>query len=68
MISLKYISHYAIGEIKSTQDKGSALHLFRLGDVMLRIIRSKSRPLLHVMRCWSVVAPHFVEVKKMFRY
>ncbi|KAM3932302.1 brefeldin A-inhibited guanine nucleotide-exchange protein 3 isoform 3-T3 [Leptodactylus fuscus] len=49
------------GEIKSTQDKRSALHLFRLGDVMLRIIRSKSRPLLHIMRCWSIVAPHFVE-------
>ncbi|CAJ0926836.1 unnamed protein product [Ranitomeya imitator] len=49
------------GEIKSTQDKISALHLFRLGDVMLRIIRSKSRPLLHIMRCWSIVAPHFVE-------
>ncbi|XP_053316999.1 brefeldin A-inhibited guanine nucleotide-exchange protein 3 [Spea bombifrons] len=49
------------GEIKSTQDRRSALHLFRLGDVMLRIMRSKSRPLLHVMRCWSLVAPHFVE-------
>uniref|UniRef100_A0A8C5QIY3 ARFGEF family member 3 n=1 Tax=Leptobrachium leishanense TaxID=445787 RepID=A0A8C5QIY3_9ANUR len=49
------------GEIKSTLDRRSALHLFRLGDVMLRIIRSKSRPLLHVMRCWSLVAPHFVE-------
>ncbi|KAM4772621.1 brefeldin A-inhibited guanine nucleotide-exchange protein 3 [Rhinophrynus dorsalis] len=49
------------GEIKSTQDRRSALHLFRLGDVMLRIVRSKSRPLLHIMRCWSLVAPHFVE-------
>ncbi|KAM4694675.1 LOW QUALITY PROTEIN: brefeldin A-inhibited guanine nucleotide-exchange protein 3 [Discoglossus pictus] len=49
------------GEIKSTQDRRSALHLFRLGDVMLRIIHSKTRPLLHIMRCWSLVAPHFVE-------
>ncbi|XP_069090434.1 brefeldin A-inhibited guanine nucleotide-exchange protein 3 isoform X2 [Pleurodeles waltl] len=49
------------GEIKSTQDRRSALHLFRLGDVMIRIVRSKSRPLLHFMRCWSVVAPHLVE-------
>ncbi|XP_029452334.1 brefeldin A-inhibited guanine nucleotide-exchange protein 3 isoform X1 [Rhinatrema bivittatum] len=49
------------GEIKSTQDRRSALHLFRLGDVMLRIVRSKGRPLLHVMRCWSLVAPHLVE-------
>ena len=29
---------------------------------MLRIVRSKSRPLLHVMRCGSLVAPHLVEV------
>uniref|UniRef100_A0A7M4DZB6 ARFGEF family member 3 n=1 Tax=Crocodylus porosus TaxID=8502 RepID=A0A7M4DZB6_CROPO len=49
------------GEIKSTQDRRSALHLFRLGDTMLRIVRSKSRPLLHFMRCWSIVAPHLVE-------
>ncbi|XP_073929736.1 brefeldin A-inhibited guanine nucleotide-exchange protein 3 isoform X1 [Castor canadensis] len=49
------------GEVKSTQDRKSALHLFRLGDAMLRIVRSKTRPLLHVMRCWSLVAPHLVE-------
>ncbi|KAK2505010.1 hypothetical protein MC885_004479, partial [Smutsia gigantea] len=49
------------GEVKSTQDRKSALHLFRLGDAMLRIVRSKSRPLLHVMRCWGLVAPHLVE-------
>lgn len=36
--------------------------MFRLGDAMLRIVRSKSRPLLHLMRCWSLVAPHLVEV------
>lgn len=51
-----------VGEVKSTQDRKSALHLFRLGDAMLRIVRSKARPLLHVMRCWSLVAPHLVEV------
>ncbi|KAI5611558.1 brefeldin A-inhibited guanine nucleotide-exchange protein 3 isoform X1, partial [Silurus asotus] len=49
------------GEAKSTQDKRSALHLFRLGEAMLHIVRSKSRPLLHMMRAWSVVAPHLVE-------
>ncbi|XP_058163529.1 brefeldin A-inhibited guanine nucleotide-exchange protein 3 [Dasypus novemcinctus] len=49
------------GEVKSTHDRKSALHLFRLGDAMLRIVRSKARPLLHVMRCWSLVAPHLVE-------
>uniref|UniRef100_A0A8C2HGT5 ARFGEF family member 3 n=1 Tax=Cyprinus carpio TaxID=7962 RepID=A0A8C2HGT5_CYPCA len=49
------------GEAKSTQDKRSALHLFRLGEAMLRIVKNKSRPLLHMMRAWSVVAPHLVE-------
>ncbi|KAL0983828.1 hypothetical protein UPYG_G00133300 [Umbra pygmaea] len=49
------------GEAKSTMDKRSALHLFRLGEAMLRIVRNKSRPLLHMMRAWSVVAPHLVE-------
>lgn len=52
----------SVGEVKSTQDRKCALHLFRLGDAMLRIVRSKARPLLHVMRCWSLVAPHLVEV------
>lgn len=52
------------GEAKSTQDKRSALHLFRLGEAMLRIVKNKSRPLLHMMRAWSVVAPHLVEVWK----
>ncbi|KAJ0004829.1 hypothetical protein NQD34_011043 [Periophthalmus magnuspinnatus] len=47
------------GEAKSTQDR--ALHLFRLGESMLRIVRNKRRPLLHMMRAWSVVAPHLVE-------
>uniref|UniRef100_A0A3B5A9U8 ARFGEF family member 3 n=1 Tax=Stegastes partitus TaxID=144197 RepID=A0A3B5A9U8_9TELE len=49
------------GEAKSTSDRRSALHLFRLGEAMLRIVRNKSRPLLHMMRAWSVVAPHLVE-------
>ncbi|XP_072533637.1 brefeldin A-inhibited guanine nucleotide-exchange protein 3 isoform X3 [Salminus brasiliensis] len=49
------------GEAKSTQEKRSALHLFRLGEAMLHIVRNKSRPLLHMMRAWSVVAPHLVE-------
>ncbi|ETE63442.1 Brefeldin A-inhibited guanine nucleotide-exchange protein 3, partial [Ophiophagus hannah] len=50
------------GEIKSTQERRSALHLFRLGGAMLRIVRSRKRPLLHLMRCWHLVAPHLVEV------
>uniref|UniRef100_A0A8C7UI88 ARFGEF family member 3 n=1 Tax=Oncorhynchus mykiss TaxID=8022 RepID=A0A8C7UI88_ONCMY len=49
------------GEAKSTMDRRSALHLFRLGEAMLRIVRNKTRPLLHMMRAWSIVAPHLVE-------
>ncbi|XP_048345704.1 brefeldin A-inhibited guanine nucleotide-exchange protein 3 isoform X2 [Sphaerodactylus townsendi] len=49
------------GVVKSIQEKRGALHLFRLGGAMLRIVRSKSRPLLHLMRCWNLVAPHLVE-------
>lgn len=52
----------SVGEAKSTLDRRSALHLFRLGEAMLRIVRNKNRPLLHMMRAWSVVAPHLVEV------
>ncbi|XP_032881861.1 brefeldin A-inhibited guanine nucleotide-exchange protein 3 isoform X2 [Amblyraja radiata] len=49
------------GEARSTLERRSALHLFRLGDVMLRIVRSRSRPLLHLMKTWSVVGPHLAE-------
>ncbi|XP_051935629.1 brefeldin A-inhibited guanine nucleotide-exchange protein 3 isoform X2 [Hippocampus zosterae] len=49
------------GEAKSTLELPSSLHLFRLGEAMLRIVRNDSRPLLHKMRAWSVVAPHLVE-------
>uniref|UniRef100_A0A1A8S0P6 KIAA1244 n=1 Tax=Nothobranchius rachovii TaxID=451742 RepID=A0A1A8S0P6_9TELE len=49
------------GEAKSTLDRRCALHLFRLGEAMLRVVRNKNRPLLHMMRSWSVVAPHLVE-------
>uniref|UniRef100_A0A3P9MCI2 ARFGEF family member 3 n=1 Tax=Oryzias latipes TaxID=8090 RepID=A0A3P9MCI2_ORYLA len=51
----------AMPEAKSTLDRRSTLHLFRLGEAMLRIVRNKNRPLLHMMRAWSVVAPHLVE-------
>ncbi|XP_047191046.1 brefeldin A-inhibited guanine nucleotide-exchange protein 3 [Scophthalmus maximus] len=48
------------GEAKSTLEHRSLL-LCRLGEAMLRIARNKNRPLLHMMRAWSVVAPHLVE-------
>lgn len=37
------------------------LLLNRLSEVMLRCARG-GRPLVHIMKAWSVVAPHFVEV------
>ncbi|XP_068183588.1 brefeldin A-inhibited guanine nucleotide-exchange protein 3 [Antennarius striatus] len=49
------------GGARSTLERRSALHLFRLGEAMLRIVRNRERPLLHMMRAWSVVAPHLVE-------
>lgn len=37
------------------------LLLNRLSEVMLRCARG-GRPLVHIMKAWSIVAPHFVEV------
>jgi len=39
----------------------TSLLLYRLGDVMARSIAT-DRPRLHLMRVWSVVSSHFVEV------
>jgi brefeldin A-inhibited guanine nucleotide-exchange protein 3 len=41
------------------------LLLHRVGDVMLKTVRS-GRPLIHVMRAWSVVGPHLMEVTQPF--
>ncbi|XP_033635429.1 brefeldin A-inhibited guanine nucleotide-exchange protein 3-like isoform X2 [Asterias rubens] len=49
---------------KSLNTSGQAstsLLLFRMGDVILKCARHPSRPLLHLMQAWSVVAPHFIE-------
>lgn len=40
----------------------TTLHLYRLADVILRSARNTNRPLLHLMRAWTVISPHFVEV------
>lgn len=61
-LRLVFFAVWSIGEAKSTLEHRSALHLFRLGEAMLRIVRNRNRPLLHKMRAWSVVAPHLVEV------
>lgn len=45
-----------------TPSHSTTLHLYRLADVILRSARNSSRPLLHLMRAWAVISPHFVEV------
>lgn len=39
----------------------NALHLYRLQDVMMRLLHS-GRPLLHLLRAWTVVSPYLAEV------
>eukprot|EP00057_Strongylocentrotus_purpuratus_P014165 XP_011668639.1 PREDICTED: brefeldin A-inhibited guanine nucleotide-exchange protein 3 [Strongylocentrotus purpuratus] len=39
----------------------TSLLLFRLGDVILKCVRHPSRPVIHMMKAWSVVAPHLIE-------
>ncbi|XP_064617857.1 brefeldin A-inhibited guanine nucleotide-exchange protein 3-like [Liolophura sinensis] len=38
----------------------NALHLYRLQDVMMRLLHS-GRPLLHLLRAWTVVSPYLAE-------
>lgn len=42
-------------------DSDASLLLVRVGQVMLKTVRS-GRPLIHVMRVWSIVGPHLMEV------
>ncbi|XP_064629621.1 brefeldin A-inhibited guanine nucleotide-exchange protein 3-like isoform X3 [Lineus longissimus] len=59
---------YSLGRPNLEREEGAAgsnlptnvLHLYRLGDVMLKCIKS-GRPLMHIMRIWTTVSPHFVE-------
>ena len=56
---------------KSLNTSGQAstsLLLFRMGDVILKCARHPTRPLLHLMQAWSVVAPHLVEVGSSVPY
>ncbi|XP_054753435.2 brefeldin A-inhibited guanine nucleotide-exchange protein 3-like isoform X2 [Lytechinus pictus] len=39
----------------------TSLLLFRLGDVILKCVRHPSRPIIHMMQAWSLVAPHLIE-------
>lgn len=45
----------------ATQASCSTLLFHRISEVMLKCVRS-GRPLLHIVRAWSVVGPHLMEV------
>lgn len=42
------------------------LLLSRIAQVMLKCVRS-GRPLIHIMKAWAIVGPHYMEVKSIFR-
>ncbi|XP_059166369.1 brefeldin A-inhibited guanine nucleotide-exchange protein 3-like isoform X2 [Physella acuta] len=48
------------GERASSRPPTNALHLYRLQQVLVRVVNS-SRPLLHLLRVWSVVSPYLVQ-------
>lgn len=56
MFQRKPIPATALGD----NHAGGLLLLYRLGDVMLRCVRS-GRPLIHTMKAWSIAGPHFME-------
>nr|XP_034180603.1 brefeldin A-inhibited guanine nucleotide-exchange protein 3 isoform X1 [Osmia lignaria]XP_034180604.1 brefeldin A-inhibited guanine nucleotide-exchange protein 3 isoform X1 [Osmia lignaria] len=45
---------------KPRENEMNVLLLARLGEVMLKCVKS-GRPLIHVMRVWSILGPHFME-------
>lgn len=47
-------------ELDPEQKPVATLLLHRIGDVTLKCIRA-GRPLVHTMRVWSIVGPHFME-------
>ncbi|XP_041353818.1 brefeldin A-inhibited guanine nucleotide-exchange protein 3-like isoform X2 [Gigantopelta aegis] len=62
-------SRFQLRRLRSTELEGigswsrlptNALHLYRLQEVLMKIAHS-SRPLLHLVRVWSVVSPYLVE-------
>jgi len=64
--SHQQLSHHSrqlsiIGHTQTQTAPHTTLLLYRLGDIMSRSIAT-DRPHLHLMRVWSVAAPHFVEV------
>lgn len=50
-----------IGKAPFNAESDHSLFLSRINQVMLKCIRS-GRPLLHIMKIWSLVGPHYIEV------
>ncbi|GFS27280.1 brefeldin A-inhibited guanine nucleotide-exchange protein 3-like [Elysia marginata] len=48
------------GSIHKSRPPTNALHLYRLQQVLIRVVNS-SRPLLHLLRVWNVVSPYLVQ-------
>ncbi|GFN83267.1 Brefeldin a-inhibited guanine nucleotide-exchange protein 3-like [Plakobranchus ocellatus] len=46
--------------VQKSRPPTNALHLYRLQQVLIRVVNS-SRPLLHLLRVWSVVSPYLVQ-------
>ncbi|KAI4456589.1 guanyl-nucleotide exchange factor [Holotrichia oblita] len=47
-------------ELEAQQKPPTTLLLHRIGEVTLKCIRS-GRPLIHTMKMWSIVGPHFMQ-------
>ncbi|KAF2882548.1 hypothetical protein ILUMI_23626 [Ignelater luminosus] len=47
-------------ELEARQKPPATLLLHRIGEVTLKCIRS-GRPLIHTMKVWSIVGPHFMQ-------
>ncbi|VDN98268.1 unnamed protein product [Rodentolepis nana] len=46
---------------KATESQGDSMFLDRLSHLLLRVIRSPKRPLLHLLRAWTLVSQHLVD-------
>nr|XP_022917000.1 brefeldin A-inhibited guanine nucleotide-exchange protein 3 [Onthophagus taurus] len=47
-------------QLETNQKPPTTLLLHRIGEVTLKCIRS-GRPLIHIMKVWSIVGPHFMQ-------
>ena len=45
----------------------NSLHLYRLQNVLMKVVRS-GRPLIHLLKIWSVVSSYLVEVCSVSKF